>query len=297
MTLSLSNVLLKKWAIGLFGAFVVGPVLVLSLFNHPSAADDFCFAFMTRDHGFWHSVNAYYTGWTGRYIAILLFHGAPLFLGWFAYTKILPVVMVLLLWFSVARLVNAVLPGESRGQSYRLALLFTSLYILGTISLAETFFWSGGLYVYVLPSILLVLLLATLIRLGGAPPGGVPHYRDGGIGRLVGAALLIFAIVGCGEMLMLAVVYLLGLLTAYRWVWQRQRDWAVLLLGVVALGSVYLELSAPGNAVRIGSNPEGRQLTAALVACFKTMLRQIWLWLDVGVLTSTGLFTLLMYQR
>ncbi|MCY7349680.1 MAG: DUF6056 family protein, partial [Cytophagaceae bacterium] len=87
------------------------------------------------------------------------------------------------------------------------------------------------------------------------------------------------------------------LLTAYRWVWQRQRDWAVLLLGVVALGSVYLELSAPGNAVRIGSNPEGRQLTAALVACFKTMLRQIWLWLDVGVLTSTGLFALLMYQR
>ena len=287
MTLNFRNATAQKWAIALFGGLVVGPLLMLSLFNHPSPADDFCFAFMTRDHGFWHSVNAYYTGWTGRYVAILLFHGAPLFLGWFAYSKVLPIAVILLLLVSVARLVNTLFPDESRGYSYRLALVFISLYILGTVSLAETFFWSGGLYVYVLPGILLVLLLSTLIR----------FYRYGGRGRLIGAALLTFAIVGCGEMLMLAVVYMLGLLLAYRWFWQRKQDWALVLLSIVAAGSVYLELSAPGNAVRIGSNPEGRQLVAALVACFKLMLRQSWAWLDLALILSAGLLALGLYQR
>lgn len=56
----MSIVRLSRLAAWLFAALTVGPLVLMSCYNHPSAADDYCFAYMTRDHGAWYSTKFYF---------------------------------------------------------------------------------------------------------------------------------------------------------------------------------------------------------------------------------------------
>lgn len=275
---------LRTLAAGLFLGFVVAPLLALAYFNHPSAADDYCFAYMTRDYGFWRAQKYYYDEWTGRYFSNFLFHGTPLFLNWLAYFKILPVVLLAGLGASFYGLVGQLIRASTRDK-LTLTAVFLALYLLRIGSLAEALYWSTAAYVYTLPQILLLYWLTVLIR----------HERaEAGLNRTLLAVLagfLVFALIGSSEMFLLLTVWLLGGLVGYALVFSR-RSWAnrvpPLLLGLtlVAAGSCYLELSAPGNAVRLSGNPLSGNIPFALRMSFVAIFQYGSQWLTTALLLT-----------
>jgi hypothetical protein len=275
----------------LFGVAVV-PLLVLALYNHPSPADDYCFAFMTRDHGFWHGQHAYYTGWTGRYFATFLFHATPLWAGWLGYFKVLPFALIGLLFHALFSLLGEVFPAAPARGRAALTAGFIAVYVSQVASLAEAFYWSTAVYVYLLPSILLLYLLTWALRL---PRPAFRRMRPLGA---VWAAFLVFAIVGSNEMTMLLTLYLLGAAVGYGLLFRKKVDGWLLALLVVAGASAYLMLSAPGNAARLGTNPEGGHAVAAIGAALKATATNGLRWLVRSplLLLSLGLAFFLAQQ-
>ena len=77
-------------ALWLLFLITVIPIGILAMYNHPSVDDDYCFAYMTRDYGFWEAQKLYYEGWSGRYISNMIFHATPLAFGNFWFVKIMP---------------------------------------------------------------------------------------------------------------------------------------------------------------------------------------------------------------
>ena len=76
MNSSLKNI--ANSALWLLFAITIVPIGILAFYNHPSVADDYCFAYMTRDAGFWAAQKFYYEGWSGRYFSNMIFHATPL---------------------------------------------------------------------------------------------------------------------------------------------------------------------------------------------------------------------------
>lgn len=257
---------LPELLLWLLFALSVGPLLALALYNHPSPADDYCFAFMTRDHGFWHGQHAYYTGWTGRYFATFLFHATPLWAGWLGYFKVMPFVLVGLLFHALFSLFGEALPATTLRQRAALAAGFVAVYLCRVSSVAEAFFWSTAVYVYLLPAILFLYLITWIARLRQE------RYRGRQPWVALWAAFLVFAVVGSNEMMMIFTLIVLGAAFGYTLVFRRKFDgWLALLLGV-ALASAALMLAAPGNAARLGSNPQGGDLPAAIVAAARATI-------------------------
>lgn len=264
---------LPELAVWLLFLVAVVPLLALAMYNHPSPADDYCFAFMTRDHGFWHGQHAYYTGWTGRYFATFLFHATPLWAGWLGYFKLMPFVLVGLLFHALFSLLGEAFPTATGRQRAALTAGFVAVYVSQVASLAEAFYWSTAVYVYLLPSILLLYLLTWALR------GHRAEYRRLRIPGAVWAAFLVFAIVGSNEMTMLLTGALLGGAVGHELLFRKKfNGWVAFLLLVWAV-SAYLMLSAPGNAARLGTNPQGGDAVGAILKAFETTLTQGVRWL------------------
>jgi hypothetical protein len=275
---------LRTLAAGLFLGFVVAPLLALAFFNHPSAADDYCFAYMTRDYGFWRAQKYYYDGWTGRYFANFLFHATPLFPGDTLFAKLLPVGLLVGLGASLYGLVGQLIRSSVRDK-LTLTAVFLALYLIRVGSLAEALYWSASAYVYTLPQILLLGWVTVLIRHRRARRG----LNRGLLAVLAG--FLVFALIGSSELFLLLTVWLLGGFIGYAVVFSR-RSWKhrvpALLLGlvVVAAGSCYLELSAPGNSVRLGGNPLSGNIPYSLRMSFQSIFRYGSQWLTTTLLCT-----------
>jgi hypothetical protein len=275
---------LRTLAAGLFLGFVVAPLLALAYFNHPSAADDYCFAYMTRDYGFWRAQKYYYDEWTGRYFSNFLFHGTPLFLNWLGYFKLLPIALLAGLGASFYGLVGQ-LVRASRRDKLTLTAAFLGLYLIRIGSVAEALYWSTAAYVYTLPQILLLVWLAALIR----------HYRaDGGGYRLllaVWAGFLVFALIGSSEMFLLLTVWVLGGLIGYALLFSKRsvaRRVPPLLWGLVLVAgaSCYLALMAPGNDVRLAGNPLSRNIPYSLRMSLLAVFQYGSQWLSLALLAT-----------
>lgn len=269
----LRKIPLAELAVWLLFLVAVVPLLALALHNHPSPADDYCFAFMTRDHGFWHGQHAYYTGWTGRYFATFLFHATPLWAGWLGYFKILPFVLVGLLFHALVSLLGETFPAATGRQRAAISAGFIAVYVSQVASLSEAFYWSTAVYVYLLPSILLLYLLTWVLRLPRA------EYQRLRVPGVIWAAFLVFATVGSNEMTMLLTGALLGGAVGYEALFRKKFNrWTTFLLVVWAV-SAYLMLSAPGNAARLGTNPQGGDAPGAILKAFETTLTHGARWL------------------
>ncbi|MBO9638524.1 MAG: hypothetical protein J7576_10165 [Siphonobacter aquaeclarae] len=265
---------IRRWSITgwlLLAVAIVLPLIALSFYNHPSAADDYCFAYMTRDYGMWYSTKFYYDKWTGRYFASLLFHATPLWAGWLWYYQLLPVLYVLGTGWSFYFLTGQLFRISKR-QRFVFSVAFLILYILLQESLAEGFFWATVSYTYILPQILTTLLIGLLVQYEEAPAS--PRRTL----TLVACAALVFNTIGLCELFVLLVPGLLAAFLGYRLVFERKIDWGLVLLMGIALVSCYLALESPGVKVRQGSNPLGGNLAYSIQAATLATLRYAWQW-------------------
>ncbi len=254
----LTETSIRLFVIGLCLVVAI-PLFVLSFYNHPSGADDYCFADTARHFGFWRAQQMYYDGWTGRFVHNFLVHSSPLTIGWYGGYKVYPVVLLLLLGLSFYQLSRAWLPGFSTESRVAVASGLLLYLLTSLASLPEFMYWYAGMACYSLSCVFFLLLLACLIG----------HQRRGFravSGYTLMESLLIIGIIGSSETSMVMVVSVLAMLALGELVlYRRLSATSLILLGVAAIGCYYL-ISAPGNTIRMGSNPNSRNISGTLLA-------------------------------
>lgn len=239
------------------------PLLALATFNHPSPTDDYCFANTVQHYGFWQAQQFYYDGWTGRYFHNFIVHAQPLVIDWYGGYKIYPMLFLLLLAVSFYQLANQWLgaagePIEKIGLGAGLVIGF-----IGTLaSIPEYLYWYTGLGSYGLSSALYLFLLATFIAHQRRGFGWQPGY-------LLLESILVTAIIGSSEMTMVLVLSTIGMIALGDLLLRRRLAIPVWILVVVAAISCYYLFKAPGNAIRLGGNPNSRNIPLTLLSSVK----------------------------
>ncbi len=251
-----------------------GPLVFLSFHNHPSAADDYCFADTATRYGFWQGQKYYYDGWTGRYFSNFLVHGSPLVWGWYDGYRFIPVLIATGLIGSIYALTSELFRGESlRNRLLATGVLFFMV-VLALQSTVEAFFWTAAIATYTVPTILTIYLLAVLIRWYRLPKGVLKWLTA------VWAGFLVFAIIGSGETNLILLILLLLTIAGYRLVFLRRFDPLLAGLLVVALVSAWLLFRAPGNAIRMGSNQvKASEFVTSILFSFVWLARSMAEWL------------------
>src|ERR1700712_2064643 len=98
--INLKNTKLVVLIISLFLILAVLPFIILS-FYYNSVSDDYGYASLMRDIGFYKSQAMWYTTWTGRYTSSFLISINPVYWNWKAGIILCPLLIILLFCFSV----------------------------------------------------------------------------------------------------------------------------------------------------------------------------------------------------
>ncbi|MCE7043488.1 DUF6056 family protein [Dyadobacter sp. CY312] len=254
-----------NWINILLMVSVLLPLLVLSYYNHPSPADDYCYIDTVFKFGWLEAMNYYYSGWTGRYFGIFLNHSNPLLFHSVAGFKVLPVILLSGVVFALYSLFRHLTPTLSRLAHIGFAGVVFFLYMLKMASISEAFYWMAAFVTYTVPNIFTLLWLVLVLR----------YYRqDTPTAKILLATLsgfLIFAVIGSSETNLLIMILLVGAWWVYRLLFHRKVDGFMIAMLTVTILSGYLYFSSPGNQARIGGNPLGGDVVFSFVSSFKKL--------------------------
>ncbi|MFB3066412.1 MAG: DUF6056 family protein [Planctomycetota bacterium] len=241
-------------ALCLLGAL---PFVALLPFNHPTV-DDFAFAVEVADNGPAGSVASWYDTWSGRYFSFALIaglHGSG-GLGW-PY-KVLPAVLFAAFWLALTLLLRVIAPAAwLRRRAGLVAGIGAVLCLTAMPSTAQGLYWMAGSVTYTVGTILALLLAALLL----APSG---HGR---VYRVPAGVFLTVGVVGSNEVLMVYALLLIGAGAVFHQVRRRPgRGLWVVCFCTAALCSIVV-LLAPGNSLRLGLFPDGRDIPHTVGRC------------------------------
>lgn len=264
--------------------------MALALYNHASAADDYCHIDTVFKYGWMGGIKAYYTGWSGRYFSIFLNHSNPLLFHWFAGFKWLPFFLYTGIIASFFWLVRTLNPDKKTLVNLGIASLLFYLLILRLPSILEAFFWTAAVVNYTVPNILTLLWI--LVAIKRETPGRPPLVVKG-LNLL--AFLLVFAINGTSENNVFVIMILIIGWLGYRLVWSRKLDPFYLSLLIWGIVTALFSFLSVGNAVRFEGNPQSRNFLFAFIESFKFAPKLLFGWITnpsflVITLLSLGLF-------
>lgn len=253
----------------IFTVVIIVPLIALATYNHPSPTDDYCFVNTALHFGFWKAQQMYYDGWTGRYFHNFIVHTNPLVIEWFAGYKIYPIILLgLVIGGCYAIATQWLRQGFDLTSKWAVASGVFIGFITTLQGVPEYLYWYTGLASYGLSSALFLILLAVLLA----------HQRRG-FGRqpgfILAESLLVTAIIGSSEMTMVLVLSVLALIALGELIQRRRLSVTVLILLGVGAVSCYFLMKAPGNAIRLGGNPEGRNIPFTLLASVRYALQYI----------------------
>lgn len=272
-------------------AFVLIPLIVLSFYNHPSAADDYCYIDTVFKYGYFEAMNYYYTGWTGRYFGILLNHSNPLIFRWVEGFKILPILLLLELVFNFKSLVQQLFKGDSWLGYLGMAGALFYLFIFKMAAIPEAFYWMAAFVTYTVPNILTIYWLIVMMRWYKMPKGWFSNLTG------VWAAFLVFAVIGSSETNLTLMVLLVAAWFGYQLLINRTFDTKALLMVLMAVFSCYVFFSSEGNTHRIDDNPLSKNIPYSLQESFKLLLSLIYDWLRHTPLLIFTLFFIYWIQN
>lgn len=259
--------------VGLLAVTLV-PLLALALHNHPSPVDDYCYIDTVFKYGYFEAMNFYYTGWTGRYFGILLNHSNPLIVRWPGGFKVLSFLLLLGLAGSVYGLLKTLLPQWRRMSVWGMTGVILFLYLLKMMSVVEAFYWMAAFVTYTVPNILTLCWVMVMMRSYQQPRGIFKNLT------VVLACFLVFATIGSSETnLTLTVLLVVGWL-GYQLVINQKWDWTAFVMVLMAAFSCYLFFNSPGNAQRIGGNPESGKIWFSSVASLTRLATLAFEWIS-----------------
>lgn len=266
--------------------FSIVPILALSLYNHPSAADDYCFIYTVNVHGWIGGMSKYYNEWTGRYFTIFLNHSNPLLFDSFAGFKAASVLTAVSLAGSLYYLVRTVVPTFTRLTYVGMAGVVMFLFLLRIPSTAEAFYWFASVVTYTVPAIMILVWIALTMRWYQCKV----KSRKTWIGTV--CCLLVFAAIGSSETTLLLMVVLIGAWLIYQAVIVKKPDILMLSVTATAVVSCYFLFAAPGNTARLGGNPVSGNIPLAAWVAIRFILAAAknWIFGTPILLFSIGWF-------
>jgi hypothetical protein len=253
------------------------------MYNHPSVDDDYCFAYMTRDYGFWEAQKLYYEGWSGRYISNMIFHATPLAFGVFWFVKVMPFLILGLLFHAIYTFIGEVLK-PSRANQLLLTITFLSIFILFSSSVVDTFFWYTSVFIFPTSLCFFLYLIVVILRYYQVQYQRIKYW----IALL--AATLVFFIVGSNEVMMLFTIAFLGIIFGYLLLFEKRFDTFIFALMLIGLYFAYFwVVQAKGNQTRlVGGNVLGGAITLSLTNALKSTFFNCFKW--SGQLLHLGIF-------
>lgn len=243
--------------------FSIIPLLALSFYNHPSAADDYCFIYTVNVHGWVGGMSKYYNEWTGRYFTIFLNHSNPLLFDSFFGFKIASILLTLALAASIFYFSRTLTPTLSRLTHWGFSGVITFLFLLKIPSIPEAFYWFASFVTYTVPAIMILLWLALTIK-WYQPKNKRYKTRIG-----LACCLLVFGAIGSSETTLLLMVVLIGAWLFHRAVIVKKPDILMMSVTATALISCYFLFAAPGNTARLGGNPVSGNIPLATLVSIK----------------------------
>ena len=247
-------------ALWLLFLITVVPIGLLAMYNHPSVADDYCFAYMTRDHGFWQAQKFYYDGWSGRYISNMIFHATPLAYGVFWFVKVIPFLIFGLLFHASYSFIGEVLKPTWQ-HKLLLTITFLSIFIIFSSSVVDTFYWYTSVFIFPTSLCFFLYLIVVILRYYQ------PQYQRIKYWIALLAATLVFLVVGSNEVMMLVTIAFLGMVWGYLLLFEKRFDTLIFVLMLVGLYFAYFwVIQAKGNQVRmVGGNILGGAIQQSLI--------------------------------
>jgi hypothetical protein len=256
---------LANSALWLLFIITVVPIGILAMYNHPSVDDDYCFAYMTRDYGFWKAQKLYYEGWSGRYISNMIFHATPLAFGVFWFVKVMPFLILGYLFHAIYTFIGEVL---NPTQSNRLVLTatFLSLFIIFSPSIIDTFYWYSSVFIFPTSFGFFLYFIVVVLRYYQ------PQYQHIKLPIALLAATLVFFIVGSNEVMMLFIIGFCGAVWGYILLFKRRFDTLFFALMLIGLYFAYFwVVQAKGNQIRlVGGNVLGGAIALSLKNALKS---------------------------
>ena len=254
-------------------AFVFIPFIILGLFNHP-CVDDFNYSIDTVKMGFWQAQIHWYTGWGGRYFSSALLSLDPLVIRSFFLYKLVPLVLFLGLFHSLYLLIGELTDQYFGKLKNALAVLvLLALYIDKMPSVSQGFYWFTGAMTYQSSGILMLYLCTCIIRLLKTK-----HIRQK-ISYSALSFILIFAVIGSNEIIMVILFTLLLSITAWKLFTERKVNWILFVLVIAASVAVFFAITAPGNAVRLAQDfPKKQNLFYALKSSLEEPFKSVFHW-------------------
>lgn len=250
------------WLLFLISAIPIG---ILAMYNHPSVDDDFCFAYMTRDYGFWEAQKLYYEGWSGRYISNMIFHATPLAFGNFWFVKLMPFLIFSFLFHALYTFIGEVL-NPTQSNRIILTATFLSIFIIFSPSIVDTFYWYSSVFIFPTSFGLFLYFIVAVLRYYQ------PQYQHIRLPIAVLAATLVFFIIGSNEVMMLFVIGLCGAVWGYILLFHRRFEILFFALMLIGLYFAYFwVVQAKGNQVRlVGGNVLGGAIALSLKNALKS---------------------------
>ncbi len=235
------------------------------MYNHPSVDDDFCFAYMTRDYGFWEAQKLYYNGWSGRYISNMFFHATPLAFGVFWFVKVMPILILCFLFHAIYTFVGEVL-NPALPRRLLLTATFLSILIIFSSSVVDTFYWYSSVFIFPTSFGFFLYFVVVVLRYYQTENQRIKPW----IGLL--AITLVFFIIGSNEVMMLFIVGLCGAVWGYILLFHRRFETLFFVLMLVGLYFAYFwVVQAKGNQIRmVGGDLMGGAIGLSCLNAFKS---------------------------
>lgn len=223
------------------------PFLILSFYCFPSV-DDYSFANITDDHGYFGAQIHWFTTWTGRYFSTALLSISPILLKSFFLYQLVSLLVFIGSLHSLYFLIKCLSPISKKSHIFILALVSLLSFLSFMPDITEAFYWFPGSATYQLACIFVAYLLGLTVRFDKINSSG------NGDGNLIIMCLIAFAIVGSNEVAMMTTIISLSIYYATSVVrGQGILNKRILIVLVAAIGSGIL-VFAPGNNVRAESD-------------------------------------------
>jgi hypothetical protein len=243
------------------------------MYNHPSVDDDYCFAYMTRDYGFWKAQKFYYEGWSGRYISNMIFHATPLAFGNFWFVKVMPFLIFGFLFHALYTFIGEVL-NPSRKNQLLLTATFLSIFIIFSPSIVDTFYWYSSVFIFPTSFGFFLYFIVVVLRYYQ------PQYQRIKFPIAILSATLIFFIIGSNEVMMVFMLGFVGIVWGYILLFKKRFDTLFFALIIIGLYFAYFwVVQAKGNQVRlVGGNVLGGAIGLSVKNALKSTLKNAIYW-------------------
>ncbi len=285
----------KNFLLIFISILAISPFIITSVFANP-AADDFCFSNITQQYGFIDAQIHWYALWTGRFFSTFLLSFNNFLVDFPLIYKIIllliPISLLIALYFLIREILGSVI---SKSFTLFFSTVLLLLYFYGMPSLSEGLYWMSGTITYTLPIILSLVLLILLIRITSKKNLPTNHS----IRNFIIAGLLLVAIIGCNETIMLVWNGVLFLLLTFNYIYTRELNHKLLVLLLICISFSAIVILAPGNSIRSGyySSTIIHNIQFSIVESFIDTLKFIYGWLINTPILLITIIAISVYPR